>query len=892
MIRKRFSKIKGRQVGVYTNLNSRRRANKDSRMRRKAEYLASLPKHPIKRTLYRMHPKRLARYWFSRDGAIMALKISGVAILFMIIFAGALFAYFRRDLDSIRPGELAKRVQSTVTKYYDRNGVLLWSDEGTGNYKLVVKSNQISNYMKEATVSIEDKDFYKHGGVSPTGIVRAAFNNFTGGSTQGGSTLTQQLVKQVFLENESGVRGLGGIPRKIKEAILAIEVERMYDKDQILTLYLNESPYGGRRNGVESGAETYFGKHAKDLTIPEAALLASIPQQPNLYDPYNTSGNKDLVERQQHVIDDMENQGYITQTQADRAKKVDILDKIQPVSKQYDNIRAPHFVQMVRSQLEQELGKATVGRGGLIVKTTLDWRVQKVLQHQMNDLFNSYVPAANHFNDAAATIVDSQTGQILAMQGSRSYKYPGFGEDNASIRFLQPGSSIKPLVYSALLKKKPSGQPNYGAGSILSDTPIDNIYGAPLHNFDNTFLGNITVRTALANSRNIPAVKAMYITGRDATLKTIHDMGDKSYCTDGVDKTVGLASAIGGCGAKQIEHANAFATLARKGVYKPTATVLNVKNSQGQTIKKWQDTSRQAIDPQVAYIVSDILSDDSARAQTFGAGAAGFNVPGVKTATKSGTSNLGDASKDLWMNSYTPKATLSFWAGNNDSSPTTAIDSSNVLGPTVGNVMEQIHKNVFEKDGSWKPGEWLKKPAGVQTLSVDGHTDLFPSWYDKAQVQQGTKMTFDQVSKKKATSCTPPLAKVSLTVQKIKDPVTKKTNLIAPDGYDASSSDNVHKCSDVKPFGTINATPSSSDSDSYQVSVQAHRGTNTLKSVQIKVDGKVVSASTNFSKTYKFAPGSHTISIEIVDSAFYQGSNSQTITVAKSSTPPPAPPSP
>ncbi len=879
MIRKRFSKIKGRRVGVYTNLNAKRRANKDSRMRRKAEYLASLPKHPIKRTIYRMHPKRLAKYWFSRNGAIMALKITGVAILFMLIVAGALFAYFRRELDSIRPGELAKRVQTTVTKYYDRNGVLLWADKGAGNYKLVVKSNQISKYMKQATVAIEDKDFYKHGGVSPTGILRAAVNNFTGGSTQGGSTLTQQLVKQVFLENEASVRGVGGVPRKIKEAILAIEVERMYDKDQILTLYLNESPYGGRRNGVESGAQTYFGKHAKDLTIPESALLAAIPQQPGLYDPYNTSGHSELIERQHRVIDDMASQGYITEQQADNAKKVAILDKIQPASKQFDNIRAPHFVQMVRSQLEHELGKATVGRGGLVVKTTLDWRVQKVLHDQIKDLFNSYVPAANSFNDAAATIIDSQTGQILAMQGSRDYSYPGFGEDNASVRFIQPGSSVKPLVYSALIKKKPDGQPNYGAGSILSDTPIDDIYGAPLHNFDNRFMGNITVRTALANSRNIPAVKAMYLTGRDPTLQTIRDMGDKSYCTDGVDKTVGLAAAIGGCGAKQIEHANAFATLARKGVYKPVASTLNVKNSQGKAIKQWKDTSKQAIDPQIAYIISDILSDDSARAQTFGSGAAGFNVPGVKTATKSGTSNLGDASKDLWMNSYTPKATLSFWAGNNDSTPTRAIDSSNVLGPVVGNVMEQIHKNIFEKDGSWKPDEWLKKPQGIQTLNVSGHTDLFPSWYDKSQIQKGTKMTFDKVSKKKATDCTPPLAKVSLTVQKIKDPVTKKTNLIAPDGYDASSEDDAHKCNDVKPFGTIDATDSGNDDGTYQLSVHAHKGTNSLKSVEIKIDGKVVSTSTNYSKTYKFTPGSHTIAIEVTDSAYYQGSNSRTVTV-------------
>lgn len=193
----------------------------------------------------------------------MLLKIAGTGVLLAVILVGGLFAYYRKDLDTIRPEELSKRVHTTVTKYLDRNGKLLWEDKGDGDYKLVVDGNEISTLMKEATVAIEDKDFYKHGGVSFTGIIRAVINNYSGGSTQGGSTLTQQLVKQVFFANEAQQRGLAGIPRKIKEIILSIDVERMYNKDQILNLYLNESPYGGRRNGVESAAKTYFGIDAK-----------------------------------------------------------------------------------------------------------------------------------------------------------------------------------------------------------------------------------------------------------------------------------------------------------------------------------------------------------------------------------------------------------------------------------------------------------------------------------------------------------------------------------------------------------------------------------------------------------------------------------------------------
>ena len=307
-------------MSVYANLAHKRKTKKDVSARKRAEYLATLPKQPVKRLLYRLQPKRLAAYWFSKRGLFMALKITGVAILIGIIFVGGLFAYFRKDLDKIRPGEIAKRVQTTVTKYYDRNDKLLWEDKGTDNYKLVVESDQLSEHLKHATVAIEDKDYYKHNGISVSGLMRAAISNAAGGQVQGGSTLTQQLVKQVFFAEDASKRGLDGIPRKIKEVILAIEVERMYNKDQILTLYLNESPYGGRRNGAESAAQTYFAKNAKDLTVAEAALLASIPQNPSYFNPYNTVGNEALIERQHTVIAYMAEQGYITQNEADEAK--------------------------------------------------------------------------------------------------------------------------------------------------------------------------------------------------------------------------------------------------------------------------------------------------------------------------------------------------------------------------------------------------------------------------------------------------------------------------------------------------------------------------------------------------------------------------------------------
>ena len=319
------SKANGsRRYSTYSSLaknhgKSKRELKKERKAREKAEYVATLPKNPIKRFFARLSPKRFFKFWFSMDGLKMILKIFGVIFLVAIIIAVIAYFYFRNELKSLQPSELAKRVQTTVTKYYDRNGELLWEDTGTGEYRLVVESDQISQYMKDATVAIEDKNFYEHGGVSITGTLRAVINNIfnRSGGTQGGSTITQQLVKQVFFEDEASDRGITGIPRKIKEAILATEAERIYNKDQILTMYLNESPYGGRRNGVESASQTYFGKSAKDLTIDEAALLASIPQSPTLYNPYNTDGNDLLIERQQTVITYMAEQGFITEEEAE-----------------------------------------------------------------------------------------------------------------------------------------------------------------------------------------------------------------------------------------------------------------------------------------------------------------------------------------------------------------------------------------------------------------------------------------------------------------------------------------------------------------------------------------------------------------------------------------------
>lgn len=872
---------KSRAVSVYSNLTRRRRTKKDTEARKKAEYLASLPKHPVKRLLYRLHPKRFWGYWFSKKGGLMALKILGVGILLVVLSVGALFAYFRKDLDAIRPGELAKRVQTTVSRYVDRNGEILWEDKGIENYKVTVDGKEIAPIMKQATIAIEDKDFYKHGGVSPTGLFRAFINNANGGSVQGGSTLTQQLVKQVFFPpDEAAKRGLDGIPRKIKEIILAIEVERMYNKDQILDLYLNESPYGGRRNGVESGARTYFGKSSKDLTLPEAALLAAIPNNPNIYNPYEVEYHEALIERQHKVIDSMVEQGFATADQGKEAKAYPIIDNIHP--EQTKDIKAPHFTLRVKSQLEQELGKATVGRGGLTIKTTLDLRAQTELEKAMASTFNSNVPKNNGFTNGAATVEDNATGQIIAMVGSRDYNYTGYGQDNAAVAFIQPGSSIKPLVFASLFAQKPNGQPNYGSGSILSDNKTTFPGGYTPKNATDDFKGNINIRQSLALSRNIPAIKAMAATGIQETWQTIRDAGNTLYCTQGADAQAGLSSAIGGCGTRMVDHVNAFATLARQGVYKPHSSILEVKNSQGETLKSWKEESKQVIDPQVSYILADILSDPNARRGLFGGFTTGLSYgnTGIRTATKTGTSDVDGKAKDLWMMSYSPAVSVGVWLGNPDTTPLNRIANSTLPGPIMDKIMRYVHQEIYAKDGRWKPNDWFTQPAGIQKIN----NELYPSWYDKNQNKPNAKLTFDKVSKKKATNCTPDAAKIEVDVNKTADPVTKQDVYIAPDGYDATKDDDVHKCEDVKPsVGTISATKLSGST--YKISVSVAGGTHPLAEVEIKVGSTIVatlpvnSSSGPYTADYTFTSTStQTITATVKDSALYSATGSKEVT--------------
>jgi membrane peptidoglycan carboxypeptidase len=687
----------------------------------------------------------------------------------------------------------------------------------------------------------------------------------------------------VFFAQDSQANRLD-IGRKLKEAILSIEVERMYTKDQILALYLNEVPYGGRRNGVESAAQTYFGISAKELNLAQASLIASIPQNPSVYNPYTLtpSGSKALIARQHLALNDMVEQGYVTKEQAEEAKRVPILDTIKPEISDDENMKAPWFVLAVRDQLRNQFGNKVVGEGGLTIKTTLDWRIQERAQNAISTNFR-YAQQLNA-NNMAMTAIDVPTGQVLAMVGSHDYNDKALGKTNAALSNLSPGSSIKPFVYANLFKPQ-EGQ-NWGAGSMLVDKEIKSWLNIDIQNYNGKFYGPITVRSALALSRNPPAVEAGQFGKPEAAIQTIKDVGDTYYC-NGID--YGPTFAIGTCGVTNVQHTNAYATLAREGVYKPEAYVLEVKNSQGQVLTQWKDDkSKNALDPQITYMLSDILSDDGARAGTFGARANGFNVPGVKTATKTGTTDDGAGHpKDGWMMSYSPRMAVGVWTGRNDNGHLSGLGST-ANANVVSDVQKFAHTEIFAKDGSWRAGAWYTKPAGLQTLTVNGKTDLFPSWYRKPTNSDGEKIVFDKVSRKRATSCTPEGAKIEVNVPVFEDPVTKKKMYSPPDGYNTDGNDDVHKCEDVHPFATVSVTGVPVKNVPTTISVNVNQGTFPLSSVSVAVDGQEISnqavgSSGTINVSYTFtSSGSHTITATVTDSGYYTGTASTTKTIAYS----------
>lgn len=864
-----------KKMNLYSNLSYKHKAKKEAEQRRKAEELAKLPKDPWKRFWARLAPKRVFKWWFSWRGQKAILKFFAACILIGIIFIGGLFLYYKKDLQEIQLDEM--QISETVNTYLDRNGVVLWQDTGSEDYRLVVDGDEIAETMRQATIAIEDKNFYNHIGVDFMALIRATFSTLSGKGVQGGSTLTQQLIKQVYFSDEAASEDRGGLTRKIKELILAIELERMYSKDEIITMYLNQSPYGGRRNGVESAAQTYFGKSASELTLAESALLASIPNNPGVYNPYNEYGNEALIERQHKTLDAMVEMNYITAEQAEEAKNVAILDTIKPESSQYSNMLAPHFVLEVRDQLEEKYGISTMRAGGWTITTTLDYRLQKIAEESVSNA--SRYMYLNGSDNVALTSVDVETSQVLAMVGSVDFNNVEYGELNAATQLLEPGSSIKPVLdYTPLFMEREGI--NYSPGTYLKDENIDSIYcqgatsGCRLRNYTGSFYPSAHIRQSLGSSLNIPAVKALYINGIDKSLDVLHQLGDVSYCSYG--ETAGLSMAIGsGCRVKMVEHANTYASLARGGAYKDISYVLEVKNSSGDVIEKWEDKeAKQVVDPQVAYMISNILSDPSARQLVFNGYQYGFYVPGVWTACKSGTTTtaVSSTAKDSWLMSYSTAIATASWNGNHSGAGLTSSDST-VVHELIGAFMERAHKEVLAADGKWHEGDEPARPAGIQTLTINGYTDIYPSWYNSKTSSGISKetLTFNKYNKLLASDCTNSDYKIEVEVTKTIDPMSKTETFTVPEPYNREVSDScdyrpptvsVGVAGDGKTI-TANISDGSYDVSGYTLYINGAE----KSGITIGTDGKVSGYALNGDE------GKINIRVTVSDSAGYYASD-------------------
>ncbi|MFA5186291.1 MAG: PBP1A family penicillin-binding protein [Patescibacteria group bacterium] len=622
--------------------------------------------------------KKKRAFW--KRIALYAAVIAGCGALALALFVSMAMAWISRDLPD--PNSLITRDLALSTKIFDRTGThLLYEIHGDEN-RTLIQIKDIPDYVPHATVAIEDKTFYTHHGISWQGLIRAfVVNVLKGERIKGTSTLTQQLVKNAILTNERTYT------RKLKEILLSLQIERVFNKDQILQMYLNEVPYGSTTYGIESAAQNYFGKQAKDLTLDEAALLAAIPQAPDLYSPYGTGLHGDnrplLVSRQKYILDQMASQGYVKKDQAEEAKKVDTLKKLVP--KKIGNIDAPHFVMYVRSLLEDKYGQSTVERKGLKVITTLDYDKQKIAEDEVKKGVESRGPKYD-FSNAALISLDPKNGEVLAMVGSKDFfDTEHDGQVNVTLRPRQPGSSFKPIVYAASFIK------GYTPDTILWD--VNTVFKTDIKdyepkNYDLREHGPLTVRQALQGSLNIPAVKMLYLVGVGRVLDFAEQLG---YTTFGDRSRFGLSLVLGGGEVKLIDHANAYAAFAADGDQHPITAILKVEDATGKTLDEFKEPeTRQVMDSNIAHQVSNVLSDNNARAYIFGAHNF-LTLPGRPVAAKTGTTNN---FHDAWTMGYTPSLVAGVWVGNNNNAEMKrGADGSVVAGPIWQGYMQRALAN-------------------------------------------------------------------------------------------------------------------------------------------------------------------------------------------------------
>ena len=700
-------------------LNHKHAKNQSWRASKKKYYInRQKPKARNKTKTSRSQSKKnikdLAKWWPQNWKKTILLTVLALFLVFTL--AGLItIAWISRGLPP--PGQLINREIAQSTKIFDRNGETVLYEIHGDEKRSLVKLEDIPDYLEWATIAMEDKNFYKHKGVSVWGIIRGViWQTIRGGRVQGGSTLTQQFVKNAILTSERTIK------RKLKEWILAYRIEQKYSKNDILQMYLNEIPYGSTAYGVEAASQRYFGKNVKEINLPEAAVLAALPQAPSLYSPYGS--NKDLlIARQHYILDLMLEQGYISEAKNEAAKLYELEFK-----KPTEKIIAPHFIMYIKEILAQKYGEKMIEQGGLKIYTTLDLYKQKIAEEVITaetEQNEEQYQASN----AALISLDPKTGQILAMVGSRDYFNDDIdGQVNITTSDRQPGSSLKPLVYASAFLK------GYTPDTILYDvvTNFSNNASKPYepHNYDNQEHGPITIRKALAGSLNIPAVKTIYLAGVDNVLELAGDLG---YSTLGDRDRFGLSLVLGGGEVKLIEHTNAYSAFAREGILHPLAAILKIEDKDGRIIEEFEANETKVIDPKIARLINDILSDNNARAYAFGE-RNWLTLGGRPVAAKTGTTN---DYRDAWTIGYTPSIVTGVWVGNND-------NSEMKRGAAGGTVAAPIWHDYMKRVLGDTPIEYFKKPTIKKTGKpvLDGESGLEVTYkIDRASGLLATDLT-------------------------------------------------------------------------------------------------------------------------------------------------------
>lgn len=627
------------------------------------------------------------------------------AIIFLFLLSIVLFIFYSRDLPQ---PDRVRRVDNLSTVIYDRNGEVLY-DIFSDQNRVPVSLSDIPSNLKNATLAIEDKDFYKHQGIDLRGMLRGFVRTITFQGLAGGSTLTQQLVKNALLTSERS------LPRKIKEFILTVQIERKYKKDEILQMYLNEAPYGGTAWGVEIASQTYFGKHVKELDLVESAILAGLPQLPSYYSPFSSTPTA-YIGRTTDVLRRMREDGYITKQQEEEALK-----KLKNVEfkKDSSSFKAAHFVMYVKKQLEDRFGEKMVEQGGLRVTTTLDLKLQEkveeILLTEIDKLKGLKV------SNGAVIVIDPKNGEIKALSGSKDF----FSDDTefqgkfdvATQGLRQPGSALKPITYAVAFNK------GYTPSTLIMDVEthfpggLDNKDYIP-KNYDGKYRGAVQLRYALANSINIPAVKLTAWVGIKDILRQSYDMGIKSLepTNDNINR-LGLSITLGGGEVTLLDLTSAYGVFATGGMRFEPISILKVTDVHNKTLYEQKGTKgRKVLDEGIAFLISHILSDNEARKDVFGTNSF-LVIPGKTVSVKTGTT---DDKRDNWAVGYTARGVVGVWVGNNDNSEMDPKLASGVTGaaPIWNKVMKEVLKDITNDP--------LSEPSSIVSKEIDAYGGGLP----------------------------------------------------------------------------------------------------------------------------------------------------------------------